>query len=274
LADRTNDLDLRQGLVGLTRHRRELSILVLAAVVLAVAEYLLIPIRFPALFPEILERTAPGVWYGAASHALAAGLDGTWWGPLAPFAWWSLGLVVAWILVPLAWARYLGFAPRDLGWRWGGLDSKLWLYGALFVPVGLAVTWAATRPSFLATYPMLRPDQIVHWSWSVLILYWLLYGLQFVCVEAFFRGYLLFPLERTLGTASIGVMVVPYCMIHFHKPLPEVFGAIVAGLVLGWLALVTRSIWGGVLLHVAVALSMDVAALARSPLGFPTTWLP
>ena len=69
-------------------------------------------------------------------------------------------------------------------------------------------------------------------------------------------------------------MVIPYCMIHFHKPLPEVFGAIVAGIVLGWLALETRSLWGGVLLHVAVALSMDVAALVAGPWSLPDNLLP
>lgn len=58
---------------------------------------------------------------------------------------------------------------------------------------------------------------------------------------------------------------------EYHKPLPEAMGAIVAGVVLGWLALRTRSIWGGVLLHVAVALSMDALALWRAA-AFPQSW--
>jgi len=58
-------------------------------------------------------------------------------------------------------------------------------------------------------------------------------------------------------------MLIPYCMIHFQKPLLETFGAIVAGLILGLLALRTRSIWGGATIHVAVATSMDVAALIQ-----------
>jgi uncharacterized protein len=56
---------------------------------------------------------------------------------------------------------------------------------------------------------------------------------------------------------------VPYCMIHFSKPLPEALGAIVAGVVLGTLSLRTGSILGGAMLHVAVAVTMDVLALAR-----------
>jgi membrane protease YdiL (CAAX protease family) len=61
------------------------------------------------------------------------------------------------------------------------------------------------------------------------------------------------------------VMVVPYCMIHYGKPMPETLGAIVAGIVLGTLAMRTRSIWGGVLIHIAVAITMDMMAVANCP---------
>ena len=54
---------------------------------------------------------------------------------------------------------------------------------------------------------------------------------------------------------------VPYCMIHYGKPMPETFSAIGAGIVLGLMSLKTRSIWLGAVLHVAVALSMDLLAL-------------
>ena len=60
-------------------------------------------------------------------------------------------------------------------------------------------------------------------------------------------------------------MIVPYCMIHYGKPLPETLGAIGAGLMLGTLAMRTRSIWGGVLIHVGVATTMDVLALRGCP---------
>jgi membrane protease YdiL (CAAX protease family) len=61
-------------------------------------------------------------------------------------------------------------------------------------------------------------------------------------------------------------MVVPYCMVHYPKPLPETLAAIVAGIALGTLAMKTRSIWGGVLIHVGVALTMDLLAVAQCPL--------
>jgi membrane protease YdiL (CAAX protease family) len=47
-------------------------------------------------------------------------------------------------------------------------------------------------------------------------------------------------------------------MIHFSKPLPECIGSIFAGFILGWLSYKSKSIWGGVFLHVSVAISMDL----------------
>ena len=52
-------------------------------------------------------------------------------------------------------------------------------------------------------------------------------------------------------------LVVVYC----QQPLPETIGAIIAGIFLGTLSLWTRSIWLGFLIHVSVALSMDIVAL-------------
>ncbi len=66
-------------------------------------------------------------------------------------------------------------------------------------------------------------------------------------------------------------MIVPYCMIHYGKPMPETLGAIGAGLILGTLAMRTKSIWGGVLIHIGVAMTMDVLALQGCPTT-PGTW--
>jgi len=61
---------------------------------------------------------------------------------------------------------------------------------------------------------------------------------------------------------------VPYCMIHFRKPMPETFGTLVAGVVLGFLSLKTRSIWIGTAIHLSAALSMDFLSMWRKGL-FP-----
>jgi membrane protease YdiL (CAAX protease family) len=91
-----------------------------------------------------------------------------------------------------------------------------------------------------------------------------LYATQFFTLEFFFRGFLVFAGREAMGSSVIVAMVVPYCMIHFGKPWAEALAAILAGVVLGTLSLKTRSIWSGFLIHVTVAVSMDLAALLQT----------
>jgi membrane protease YdiL (CAAX protease family) len=64
---------------------------------------------------------------------------------------------------------------------------------------------------------------------------------------------------------------LPYLMLHFPKLWPESFGAILFGFFLGVLALLSRSIWGGVGVHVGIALTMDIAALLQTR-GLPDSF--
>lgn len=93
------------------------------------------------------------------------------------------------------------------------------------------------------------------WTWEAL------YFCQFFALEFFFRGFMVHGLKHRFGIYSVLVMMIPYCMIHFGKPLPETLAAILAGLVLGILSLKTHSILLGVAIHYSVGLMMDLAAL-------------
>jgi membrane protease YdiL (CAAX protease family) len=142
-----------------------------------------------------------------------------------------------------------------------GAFSCWYVYGAMYVAILPLVLLASRTESFLHTYPFYRlaegePLWPRFWLWQAI------YAVQFVSLEFFFRGYMLHGCRRRFGAYSIFVMTVPYCMIHYGKPLPETLGAIVAGIVLGFMSLKTRSIWMGAALHIAVALTMDLAAVA------------
>ena len=80
-------------------------------------------------------------------------------------------------------------------------------------------------------------------------------------LEFFFRGFLVWGLRRRFGAYAIVVMTIPYCMIHFGKPLPETLASIIAGLALGFMSLRTSSIVLGAAIHMTVALSMDFASM-------------
>jgi hypothetical protein len=76
-------------------------------------------------------------------------------------------------------------------------------------------------------------------------------------------GPMLFGAERVLGPWVIPLMVIPYMMIHFGKPAPEAVGAIIAGATLGIVALRTRAIFAGMIIHIGVAWTMDLLALGH-----------
>jgi membrane protease YdiL (CAAX protease family) len=189
--------------------------------------------------------------------------DGSRYWELRGYAWWSGWRVIGYAGIPmLVLACLPGQRIRDYHVSLRGFFHHLWIYALLFALVLPAVLVASTTPAFRQTYPFYR---LANRSYLDLVLWELLYAAQFLSLEFFFRGFLLHGLRRALGANAIFVMLVPYCMIHYGKPLPETLGAIGAGLILGTLAIRTRSIWGGVLIHVGVATTMDVLALRGCP---------
>jgi membrane protease YdiL (CAAX protease family) len=221
-----------------------LAVLLTCCVVLTLQWYLGNSDRFEKLFP-------PG-----ARHA-----DLYW--ELKGFAWWSGWRVLGYVLIPMLVIALLpGQRIFDYHLSLRGFFRHAWIYAALFLAILPVVILASRTESFRHTYPFYRLANRSHfdlWTWEVL------YAVQFVSLEFFFRGFLLQGLRRALGANAIFVMLVPYCMIHFGKPMSETLGAIGAGLILGTLAMRTRSIWGGVLIHIGVATTMDVLALAGCP---------
>ncbi|HYJ92230.1 MAG TPA: CPBP family intramembrane glutamic endopeptidase [Pyrinomonadaceae bacterium] len=121
---------------------------------------------------------------------------------------------------------------------------------------------------FEARYPFLKVFNGEPYLSSTLLAWELIYFLQFFGLEFFFRGFLLHSLKPSLGSYSIFAMMVPYCMIHWGKPMPETFAAIFAGIFLGWLSYRNGNIWMGLVLHCIVAFSMDVMALFNKGLLF------
>ncbi len=185
------------------------------------------------------------------------------YGVLMSFAWWSGWRVFGYVVLPiLAICVMPGERIRDYFISFRGVIKHLWIYFGLFALVLPAVLIAARSPSFLQTYPfykMANRSSFDFWMWEAL------YAAQFLSLEFFFRGFILKATAPRFGSAAIFVMIVPYCIIHFGKPMSETLAALIAGTVLGTLALRTRSIWGGVLIHVGVAVTMDLLALSHCP---------
>jgi len=176
---------------------------------------------------------------------------------------WAIGQIVTYTLPPLiVWALFFRRPLADWGVKLRGAFAGWWVYVLMFAFMAPFIWLVSFSPAFLETYPFYKPSDGEP-LWPRFIAWEAVYFLQFVALEFFFRGFLLHSLRRRLGVYSIFVMTIPYCMIHFGKPLPETLGAIGAGVVLGFMSLKTRSIWMGALLHIAVAGTMDWLALPR-----------
>jgi membrane protease YdiL (CAAX protease family) len=181
---------------------------------------------------------------------------------LYAYGWWCFSRSAGYVVFPLvAWKLlFPQDSLLDMGLRGNGFLRHLWIYGAclaIVVPVMLIV---AHQPDFGSYYPFYKQS-----SRSIfdLLVWEAMYWLQFFALELFFRGWMVGALRHSLGSAAIFVMALPYCMIHYGKPYLEAHGAIVAGVVLGSLAMRTRSIYAGFLLHISVALGMDLLSLYK-----------
>ncbi len=174
---------------------------------------------------------------------------------------WAAVTIAAYVVPPVVVSRYVLRRPlRDIGLRVAGIGRHAPMYGVLFAVALPAVVAASFADSFQEKYPFY--DLAAGESfWPNLWTWWILYWLQFVALEFFFRGFVVHGLAPRLGALSVFVMVIPYNMIHYGKPMPEALAAIVGGVVLGFLSLRTGSILWGAALHIAVAITMDLSAL-------------
>ena len=181
---------------------------------------------------------------------------------LYPQLWWALCTIVFFLALPMLIIKVF-FKEKlgDYGWKIKVKTSHLFAYLLMFAAVFPLVWFASKRGDFQMVYPFYRGAYRA--SFQEIFIWETAYLVQFVALEFFFRGFLVLGLERSMGRLAVWVAVVPYCMIHYHKPSLEAFAAIAAGIILGEIAQRTRTIMGGAMIHMSVALSMDIMALCR-----------
>jgi hypothetical protein len=168
------------------------------------------------------------------------------------------------VFLPLALFYYFVDNQRH---HFYGLQPKWTKLKPYFILVSLMlplIVWASFQPDFLRSYPTYfdsNADEYFGVSrWVTTLLYELLYAFDFVSTELMFRGFMAIGMAHLLGRGAIIPMVVCYAALHFGKPLGETIGSIFGGYILGVIALESRSIWGGIIVHVGVAWMMDLAA--------------
>lgn len=210
-------------------------------------------------------------WLGEKPDYIRAKLQATGFINLISYSWWTFWHIVGYLIIPAIIIRYaLKEKLVDFGWRWNETHHHWRGYALLITPILFFIFLVSFRDDFLNHYPFYK---LAGRSWFDFLAWEALYLIQFITLEFFFRGFFVQALRPTMGANAIWVMCIPYLMIHFPKLWPEAFGALLFGLFLGILALRSRSIWGGFLVHAGIAISMDVASLIRQN-ALPSVWWP
>jgi membrane protease YdiL (CAAX protease family) len=235
---------------------RPLIALASGAICLAIMEYF----GHSTTFMAVIDHFDPPFHDGPPTNFAGTIRNGQFL-ELWEFVWWSAFRVLGYLILPALVVKLVFREKlRDQGLETKGFLEHAWIYVLGYCVVFVCVIFVSRNDEGFQTY-----YPFYHYagrSWLDFGCWEVLYAAQFFSLEFFFRGFWLRAMKRQLGSYAIFAMVVPYCMIHFGKPFPETLAAIVAGVFLGTLSMKTRSIWSGFLIHVSVAISMDLASLA------------
>ncbi len=158
------------------------------------------------------------------------------------------------IIIKLVFKEKLKNYGLTLGDKRYGLRFIIITIPLIVTPI---IILGSHMPQVRAEYPL---SKLVQDNASVFLLYEFSYVLlYYVGWEFFFRGYMLFGLREKFGDAyAILLQVIPSALLHFNKPESEFLGSIVLGIVLGYLALRTRSILYPLIIHSCIGVFTDL----------------
>ena len=173
--------------------------------------------------------------------------------------YWPVRLIVMSFMLFIIWKMlytketFFGLTIKNFKWK------PYLIMLLIMVPL---IAAASTQPDFLNTYPKLRDVDPVLYNvknkWFFHLLHELSYGSDFISVELFFRGFLILAFVKVVGKDAILPMACFYCTIHFGKPLGECISSYFGGMILGIVVYNTRSIIGGLMVHLGIAWLMEL----------------
>lgn len=144
-------------------------------------------------------------------------------------------------------------------------DAKPYV-GMLLIMLPIIVL-VSFHGSFQRQYPMYQNTNAHEFlgtgEWFTVATYEIAYAMDFVTVELLFRGFMVLGLATFLKRGAVLSMAALYCALHFGKPVGEAISSIFGGYLLGVIAYETKSIWGGVIVHIGIAWMMELVAFLQ-----------
>ncbi|MBU1101343.1 MAG: CPBP family intramembrane metalloprotease [Bacteroidetes bacterium] len=177
------------------------------------------------------------------------------------YLYWFCTDFVTFLVLPLFIIKFLiKDKISDYGLKLG--DYRLgFALTFVFIFFMLPFLWiVSASPQFAAKYPHLFQAKV---NWLVFIVYEIGMFLYMFSWEFIWRGFMLFGLEKKFGYYAILIQMIPFVILHNGKPPLETFSAILGGIVLGILALRTRSFIYGVFVHFGIMVSIDFISALR-----------
>lgn len=172
--------------------------------------------------------------------------------------YWPLRLLLLTVVLLIIWKSYFrdesffGLTKKNFKWK------PYFLMLLIMVPL---VAAASMQNDFLSVYPKMKTVSAftgtVSHSWFYKFLFELSYGSDFISIELFFRGFLILAFLKIAGKDAILPMACFYCTIHFGKPLGECISSYFGAILLGIVIHNTRSIYGGLIVHLGIAWLME-----------------
>jgi hypothetical protein len=162
------------------------------------------------------------------------------------------------------WLYHKSKHPEWKIYGWNFSYKLLRPYFIMLLIMTPLLIWAAFRPDFQSAYPRYVPGRMEEYYGISPVLtvsvFETSYVTQFITLEWFFRGFMVLSLSRFFGIYAVWPMVAVYVFLHFGKPMHETIGSFFGGFILGTIALHTKSIWGGIIIHVGIALLIELLA--------------
>jgi CAAX prenyl protease-like protein len=174
--------------------------------------------------------------------------------------YFPLRLIILVLMLLVIWLRFdkrdsfYGLYLKNFNWR------PYLLILIFMIPL---IAAASTQHDFLEAYPKLKsvlplPERYQSMSWFYKLLFEISYGSDFFSIELFFRGFLILGFIKWAGKEAILPMACFYCTIHFGKPLGECISSYLGGILLGIIIYHTKSIFGGLIVHLGIAWLMEL----------------
>ena len=174
-------------------------------------------------------------------------------------------------VLPLVGALGGGYTFKDLGFRWSFEFLRSPAYWLIFLVIVGTSAMSASTPEIQGFYPFSRT--LAGYARNDSALWFLVHGLSYVFLyyvpwEICFRGVLTWG---ALGTPDevrslpnsfpwivpLFAQVVGSVLLHLPHPFSETLGAIVFGVLAGWLTITYRSFVPALVLHLFAGLTLD-----------------